>query len=58
MLTFIVLGIVPGTSIQLSFSDMLALCACLLLIIGTAVYFRRKIVRRTIRQLSLSLISL
>jgi len=57
MLTFIVLGIIPGTSIQLTFVDVLlvgALLACL----GSLYLLRSRIQRRQIQQLSISLTAL
>lgn len=57
MLTFIILGIIPGTSIQLNFVDVLlvgALLACL----GSLYLLRSRIKRRQIQQLSISLTAL
>lgn len=54
MLTFIVLGIIPGTSIQLNFVDVLlvgALLACL----ASLFFMRSRMKRRQNQQLTLSL---
>ena len=58
MLTFIVLGIVPGTSIQLDFAQILLSGLLVITLIFSALYLHRKMVYRKIRQISLSLVSL
>jgi|GEM_PF-4963403 ABC-type nickel/cobalt efflux system permease component RcnA len=58
MLNFIVLGIVPGTSIQLTFSDVIMLLAAMGLVLLCAYYASYRYRQRIIRQYMLSLMAL
>lgn len=50
MLQFIVLGIVPGTSIQLSFTDVLLIAGTALLVFSLASYYLSRRLREQARQ--------
>ena len=58
MLQFIVLGYVPGTSIQLSFTDFLAVILVLSLFIVLYWFYAVRSMRRLAKQTLLSLLAL
>ncbi len=58
MLQFIVLGYVPGTSIQLNFANYLLMVVFVVLIFGCYWYVRTKTMRHLAQQALLSMISI
>ncbi len=58
MLQFIVLGIVPGTSIQLDFNQILLIALSVLLVVSTASYLQTRLMRRKIKQMMFTLMAL
>jgi len=58
MLQFIVLGYVPGTSIQLNFIDYMLVVLLGMLVVACFYFYSIRVTRRLTQQLMLSLIAL
>lgn len=58
MLQFIVLGIIPGTTIQLTFNDIMLLASGVFGVYAVLEYVRYRMTRRAVQQLMFSLIAL
>lgn len=58
MLQFIVLGIVPGTSIQLNFTDVLLISSTTLLVLSVASHYVSAALRKQRRQTYINQIAL